>query len=113
MYAVAILRYRRPLDEVVAIQDAHRAYTARLKAEGTLVASGPCVPRTAGVLLLRVPDAGHLAALDRVRDEDPYTRAGVVQYELLPWAPTTGLAELERAAAPGAPSPPGASPQAV
>jgi uncharacterized protein YciI len=84
MYAVAILRYRRPLDEVVTVQDAHRAYTARLKAEGTLVASGPCVPRTAGVLLLRVPDEGHLAALDRVRDEDPYTRAGMVQYEILP-----------------------------
>lgn len=99
MYAIAILRYRRPLDEVVAVQDAHRAYTARLKAEGTIVASGPCVPRTAGVLLLRVPDEGHLAALDRVRDADPYTQAGVVQYELLPWAPTTGLADLERAAA--------------
>ena len=100
MYAVAILRYRRPLDEVVTVQDAHRAYTARLKAEGTIVASGPCVPRTAGVLLLRVPDQGYEAALDRVRDEDPYTRSGMVQYELLPWAPTTGLADLDGVAGP-------------
>jgi len=103
MYALAILRYRRPLDEVVTVQDAHRAYTAELKARGVIVASGPCVPRAAGVLLLRVPDAGYEAALDRVRDEDPYTRAGMVQYELLPWAPTTGLADLDRAA--GAASP--------
>lgn len=100
MYAVAVLRYVRPLDEVVKVQDAHRAYTARLKAEGTLVASGPCVPREAGILLLRVPDEGHRAALDRVRDEDPYTQAGVVAYELLAWAPVTGLADLDRAAGP-------------
>lgn len=98
MYALAILRYRRPLDEVVTVQEAHRAYTAELKAMGVIVASGPCVPRTAGVLLLRVPDEGYEAALDRVRDEDPYTRAGMVQYELLPWAPTTGRADLDRAA---------------
>lgn len=106
MYAIAILRYRRPLDEVVTVQDAHRAYTAQLKADGVLVASGPTVPRTAGVLLLRVPDADHHAALDRVRDADPYTRAGMVQYEILPWAPTTGLADLERAAGSAAPDVP-------
>ena len=98
MYALAILRYRRPLDAVMTVQDAHRAYTAGLKARGVIVASGPCVPRTAGILLLHVPDEGYEAALDHVRDEDPYTRAGMVQYELLPWAPTTGLADLERAA---------------
>ncbi len=84
------------------VRDAHRAYTAELKAQGVIVASGPCVPRTAGVLLLRVADEGYEAALDRVRDEDPYTRAGMVQYELLPWTPTTGLADLDRATRSGA-----------
>ncbi len=101
MYAIAIIRYRRPLDEVVAVQDAHRAYTAELRAAGTLVASGPLVPRYGGALLLRVPDEGADAALERVRDGDPYVRAGVAQYELLPWAPTTGRDALDRAA--GAP----------
>jgi uncharacterized protein YciI len=98
MYALAIIRYRRPLDEVVAVQDAHRSYMAELKATGTLVASGPLVPRYGGALLLRVDDAGADAALERVRDGDPYVRAGVAQYELLPWNPTTGRAELDRAA---------------
>jgi uncharacterized protein YciI len=98
MYAIAIIRYRRPIEEVVAVQDAHRAYMAELKAAGTLVASGPLVPRYGGALLLRVDDAGAEAALDRVRDGDPYVRAGVAQYELLPWNPTTGRADLDRAA---------------
>ena len=35
----------RPLDHVVTVQDAHRAYTAELKVRGVIVASGPCVPR--------------------------------------------------------------------
>jgi uncharacterized protein YciI len=54
MYAIAIIRYRRPIEEVVAVQDAHRSYMGELKAAGTLVASGPLVPRYGGALLLRV-----------------------------------------------------------
>ena len=100
MYALAIIRYRRPLDEVLTVVDAHRAYLGELKAAGTLVASGPLVPRNGGALLLRVPDEDHLAALDRVRDGDPYVRAGMAQYELLPWDPGIGRADLDRAAGP-------------
>ena len=35
------VRYRRPLDEVIAHQDPHRAYLRELKAQGTLLAAGP------------------------------------------------------------------------
>lgn len=100
MYALAIIRYRRPLDEVLTVVDAHRAYLAELKAAGTLITSGPLVPRNGGALLLRVPDEDYLAVLDRVRDGDPYTQAGMAQYELLPWDPNTGRADLDRAAGP-------------
>ncbi len=31
MYAVAIIRYRKPLEEVIVQQDAHRAYLRGLK----------------------------------------------------------------------------------
>lgn len=99
MYALAILRYRRPLEEVLTVIDAHRAYLARLEAAGTLIASGPLVPRSGGALLLCVPDDDPHAALDAVRDGDPFTHTGMAQYELLPWAPTIGAAALDRAAA--------------
>ncbi|HEY0972462.1 MAG TPA: YciI family protein [Gemmatimonadales bacterium] len=95
MYAIAIIRYRRPLDEVVRIQDDHRAYLRALHEEGTLLAAGPLDPRSGGALLLRVPDDGADAALDRVRDGDPYVRTGVAQYELLPWKPGIGVEGLE------------------
>jgi uncharacterized protein YciI len=77
MYALAIIRYRRPIDEVLAHSPAHHAYLQQLKADGVLVASGPLAPRYGGALLLRVPDDA--------------------QYELLPWDVKTGRADLDRA----------------
>lgn len=96
MYALAIIRYRRPLDEVLPVVDEHRAYLRTLKEKGLLLASGPMEPRFGGALLLRVPDDAALAVLDRVRDEDPFTIRGMAQYELLPWHPVIGADELDR-----------------
>lgn len=96
MYAIAILRYRRPLDEVLTVVDEHRAYLRTLKEKGILLASGPFDPRSGGALLLRVPDDAALPYLDRIRDEDPFTIRGMAQYELLPWHPVVGSDELDR-----------------
>lgn len=96
MYALAIIRFRKPLEEVLPVVDAHRAYLAELKAQGIVLASGPLDPRHGGALLLRVPDDAVDATLNAVRDNDPYIQAGVVQYELLPWAPTIGKDALDQ-----------------
>jgi uncharacterized protein YciI len=96
MYALAILRYRKPLEEVVKHVDAHRAYCQGLKQEGLLLASGPFEPRTGGALLLRIPDDEAQATLDSIRDNDPYTRFGLAQYEMWPWAPAFGAEDLDR-----------------
>lgn len=96
MYAIAIVRYRRPLDEVVTVTDEHRGYLRTLHEQGTLLASGPLSPRSGGALLLRVPDENVQEALDRVRDGDPYVKQGMAQYELLPWAPGIGKEALDK-----------------
>ncbi len=96
VYAIAIVRYRQPLEKIVAAQDAHRAYLRTLKEKGTLLASGPLDPRTGGALLLRVPDESPLAALEAVRDGDPFWKQGLAQYELLPWVPGIGKDDLDR-----------------
>jgi uncharacterized protein YciI len=95
MYAIGVIRYRRSLEDVVAHQDAHRAYLRELKAKGVLIASGPCNPRFGGLLLLRVAD-DDFKALDAVRDNDPFVKNGVAQYELLGWAPVIGKEDLDR-----------------
>jgi uncharacterized protein YciI len=96
MYALALIRYRRPLEEVLAVLDRHRAYLQTLKQAGTLIASGPMDPRSGGALLLRVPDGDVHNSLDAVRDRDPYVIAGVAQYELIPWAVNTGREDLDK-----------------
>ncbi|AUX42904.1 hypothetical protein SOCE26_043420 [Sorangium cellulosum] len=96
MYAIAIIRYRRPLEEVLPVVDEHRAYLKRLMEQGLLLASGPLDPRYGGALLLRVPDDAVTATLDQIRDGDPFTKRSVAQYELLPWVPVMGKEELDR-----------------
>lgn len=95
MYALAIIRYRRPLEEVLTVVDAHRAYIRTLYEAGTLLASGPLDPRNGGAMLVRVPDDSVIESLNSIRDNDPYVKTGMAQYELLPWAPTTGLEKLD------------------
>lgn len=95
MYAIAIIRYRRAFEEIAPVVDEHRAYLRQLEAAGTLLVSGPMDPRVGGMVLLRVPDEGSLAALDAVRDGDPFTKKGLAQYELNPWIPVIGKERLD------------------
>lgn len=96
MYAIVIIRYRAPIEAVLKEQEAHRAYLRQLKAQGTLVAAGPMEPRFGGIFLVRVPDDAPHAALDAIRDNDPYYVAGIAQYELIPWNLVIGKEELDR-----------------
>ncbi len=95
MYAIAIIRYRRPFEEIAPKVEEHRAYLRELKAAGVLLASGPMDPRAGGMLLLRVPDDNSSTALDNVRNGDPFTKLNLAQYELVPWLPTIGKEDLD------------------
>jgi uncharacterized protein YciI len=96
MYAMIIVRYRRPLEEVEAATEAHRAYLRDLQAQGILVASGPLDPRFGGMWLVRVQEENPLAELDALRDGDPFHQQGLANYELLPWKVMQGKEGLDR-----------------
>ena len=96
MYALAILRYRRPLEDVLTVVDEHRAYLKSLQEQGLLLASGPFDPRNGAGLLLRVPDEMARQTVDAIRDNDPFTKTGMVQYEVQLWAPVIGKETLDR-----------------
>lgn len=95
MYAIALIRYRKSLDDVVKATDGHRAYLKTLKEAGVLVASGPFEPRYGGAVLLRVPDAGWERKLEEIRDGDPFVKGGIAQWELLGWDPVIGKEGLD------------------
>ena len=96
MYAMIICRYRRPLPEIEAVTEAHRAYLHTLHERGVLVASGPLDPRSGGLWLVRVEDENPLAQLDALRDGDPFYQHGLANYELLPWKVMQGKDGLDR-----------------
>jgi uncharacterized protein YciI len=96
MYAIAIVRYRQPVEEVLKVQEPHREYLRQLKSDGVLLAAGPQDPRFGGMFLLRVPDDNAQRSLDAVRDNDPYYQAGVAQYELVAWNVVIGKEDLDR-----------------
>src|SRR5690606_31275873 len=95
MYAIMIIRYVKPLDEVAGVTPAHRSYLASLHAHGTLLASGPFDPRVGGLLLFNIPDDDP-GALEAIRDGDPFFQQQIAEYELHRWAPTIGTDGLAR-----------------
>jgi uncharacterized protein YciI len=97
VYVLAVIRYRKPMEEVQKVIDDHRAWLRGLKEKGVLVASGPLEPRNGGAALFRLPDGAPDAQLLALRDQDPYVRAGVAQWEILPWSPVIGREDLDRA----------------
>jgi uncharacterized protein YciI len=96
MYAIILLRHRVPVEEVIKATDEHRAYLRKLKAEGTLIASGPTDPRTAGVLLVRVPDDNVQQRLTELRNGDPFFQKNVANHEILVWDPVIGQEDLDK-----------------
>jgi hypothetical protein len=48
---------------------------------------------------LKVDDDDAGAALDRVRDGDPYVTFGLAQYEVIPWNVGIGKEDLDRISA--------------
>ena len=96
MYAVAIIRYRKTPEAVQAVREEHLSYVQMLKKAGIVVASGQLLPRDGGCILFRVPDEGAEDAVLALRDEDPYVKQGVAQWEIWPWTVGIGKEDLDR-----------------
>lgn len=72
MYALAIVRYRRPLEEAEDFREAHRNYLFDLKQRALLIASGPfetliSVVRSSCVCQMATPAKPWIAFATRIR----------------------------------------------
>ncbi|GGK24590.1 hypothetical protein GCM10010124_16390 [Pilimelia terevasa] len=88
---VVTLEYRVPLPEVDALLPAHREWLDRLLADGHLVACGPRVPRTGGVIVARAASRGQLNALLAT---DPLHQARAAAYTVVEFTAVRGLPDL-------------------
>ena len=82
---IAILTYRKPLEEVDRFLQAHRDYLAEHYAAGDFIASGPQHPRIGGVIMIK---ADNRADVDAIISQDPFNLNGIADYQIVEFNPT-------------------------
>jgi uncharacterized protein YciI len=88
---VLISRYTAEQTRVEELVPAHRDYLRRHFASGLFVASGRRVPWTGGVIVARGPRAAVEAAVA----DDPFTREGVAETEIVEFEVLFGAIQSE------------------
>ncbi len=87
---IAILTYKKPLEEVDRHLQAHRDYLAVHYAAGDFIASGPQTPRVGGVIMMK---AESRAAVDSIIAQDPFNINGIADYRIVEFTPTMFVSE--------------------
>jgi uncharacterized protein YciI len=90
MYVV-LLKYLKPIEEVERVTSSHRAYLDTLIQDGTLLLSGPQVPRTGGVLLVKSVDKERLKP---ILENDPFAIEGIAEYTVIEFTPSKKIPAL-------------------
>lgn len=89
---VLILHYKKPLAEIDAHLEAHRAYLSGFYAQDKLLASGPQIPRNGGIVL------GEFDSEDELKsfiNNDPFTKAGVGEYQAIQFDPVKRSSRIQ------------------
>lgn len=89
---VMIVTYIKPMDEVNAHLEGHRAFLAKGYEDGVLMMSGGQNPRVGGVIVGKFDDKS--AALEFV-GLDPFYINDVASYDVVEFVPSKYIKELE------------------
>ena len=82
---IAILTYKKPLNEVDRFLAAHREYLAKHYTAGDFITSGPQNPRVGGVIMMKTDSR---TAVDAIIAEDPFHINGIADYQIVEFTPT-------------------------
>lgn len=82
---IAILTYKKPLEEVDKFLQAHRDYLAEHYANGNFIASGPQNPRIGGVIMIKAADR---SSVDSIISQDPFNINNIADYQIVEFTPT-------------------------
>lgn len=85
---IAILTYKKPIEDVDRFLQAHRNYLAEHYAAGNFIASGPQTPRIGGVIMIK---ADNREAVDSIIVQDPFNINGIADYQIVEFTPTMFL----------------------
>lgn len=90
---ILLVSYKVPLETVEKHLAEHRAYLDQKYASGQLVVSGKQNPRVGGVIVCR---ANNRAEVERIISEDPFSKNGVADYQVIEFEPTKCAVGLEQ-----------------
>lgn len=82
---IAILTYKKPLEDVDRFLQAHREYLTEHYAAGNFIASGPQTPRVGGVIMIK---AENRAVVDSIIAQDPFNINDIADYWIVEFTPT-------------------------
>ena len=82
---IAILTYKKSLEEVDRYLQAHRDYLSEHYAAGDFIMSGPQTPRVGGVIII---NAESVVAVDSIIAQDPFKINGIADYQIVEFTPT-------------------------
>lgn len=82
---IAILTYKKPLEEVDRFLQAHREYLAEHYAAGDFIASGPQTPRIGGIIMMKAESRETVSAIIA---QDPFHINGIADYQIVEFTPT-------------------------
>lgn len=82
---IAIVSYKKPLEEVDRFLQAHRDFLARHYATGYIITSGPQTPRKGGIIMLKAPSRD---AVEAILAQDPFNINGIADYDIVEFTPT-------------------------
>ncbi|MBY4675334.1 YciI family protein [Marinobacterium arenosum] len=86
-----LLNYVKPLSEVDRFVGEHREFLERYYASGHFLLSGRKEPRSGGVILAR---ADNRQAIEQIVRQDPFSREGIAEYQIVEWLPSMSAPEL-------------------
>jgi uncharacterized protein len=85
---VVELVYGEDREHRLEVRPAHREYSKELAERGILLVGGPYADEKGALIIYEAADADEL---QRVLDDDPYTKAGVIaETTIREWNPVTG-----------------------
>lgn len=82
---IAILTYKKPLEEVDRYLQAHRDFLAEHYAAGDLITSGPQNPRIGGVIMIK---SNNRIAVESLLAQDPFNINDIADYQIVEFTPT-------------------------
>ncbi len=82
---IAILTYKKPLEQVDCFLQAHRDYLSKHYATGDFIASGPQNPRVGGVIMIKASDRD---VVNSIISQDPFYINDIADYQIVEFTPT-------------------------